>query len=486
MKRLQLRDARLELGWSLGQAAERIGVGKNTLWRWEQGQADPYPYNVRQVCKAYGLSATELGLEGNYLYRETSSGKDAAPCSNSQDIDESVNVFHDYLQDDLELHLLYLIYDWLHCRKSARPLVVFQQRLSQEIESYDQMNEQNYSNHNHIDMGRRDALRRIALFPLQALGFGMLGTTATWARGDILTHCAAGITACDHLSQGDHEDIALAFSTLSAYLPALESIVKDSTLYRQEAAALVAQSYLIKHVLALHIEGSGAATRYGKRAITYAKESGNVSLQVIALRRLSWAYLEDKLPQQALQTSEEARHLIEQNPTRVPPRLRSSIYGTLAVLQAKNGIDPTVAIPLAQEAFFATPTESNDPVLSNMDFNYAQLIRNQGLAYTHRGLFREAIQTYTKAIDPEQYTPKIAMSVTTYTGLVHYQTMAELKNPKREKEHVIDLWKVDIGGAIDLRNEQRFEEACMAYEVIEGIWPGDSRVMELRRLLKHW
>lgn len=318
------------------------------------------------------------------------------------------------------------------------------------------------------------------------MGFGVLGTTIAWARGDILTHCAAGITACDHLSQGNHEDIALAFSTLSAYLPALESIMKESTLYRQEAAELAAQSYLIKHVLALHMEGFGAATRYGKRAAIYAKESGSASLQAIALRRLSWAYLEDKLPQPALQTIEEARYRIEQNPTRVPPRLRSSIYGTLAVLQAKNGIDPTATIPLAQEAFFATPAESNDAVLSNMDFGYAQLIRNEGLAYTHRGLFSEALLTYAKAIDTAHYTPKVTMSVTTYTGLVHYQTMAELKSPKREMDHIIDLWKVDIGGAIDLRNEQRFEEACMAYEVMEGIWPGEPRVMELRELLAHW
>lgn len=486
MKRMQLRDARLELGWSLERAAEQIGVGKNTLWRWEQGQADPYPYNVRQVCKAYGLPATELGLEEVYLPREASPEKDATPRSNGQDRDEPAAAFHGYLQDDLELHLLYLIYDWLHRRRSTRTLIVLQKRLSQEIESYDQMNEHTYSNHSHIDMGRRDALRRIALFPLQALGFGALGKVAIWNRGDILTHCAAGITACDHLSQGNHEDIALAFSTLSAYLPTLELITKESALYRQEAAELVAQSYLIKHVLALHMDGFGAATRYGKRAVTYAKESGNVSLQVIALRRLSWAYLEDKLPQQALQASEEARYLIEQNTTRVPPRLRSSIYGTLAVLQAKNGIDPTATLPLAQEAFFATPVESSDAVLSNMDYSYAQLIRNEGLAFTHRGLFGKALQTYAKAIDPEHYGPKVAMSVTVYTGLIHYQTMAELKNPTREMNHVIDLWKVDLRGAIDSHNEQRFVEACTAYEIMEGIWPGNTRVMELRGLLEHW
>lgn len=53
-------------------------------------------------------------------------------------------------------------------------------------------------------------------------------------------------------------------------------------------------------------------------------------------------------------------------------------------------------------------------------------------------------------------------------------------------ERVIALWKADIQSAHTLRSQQRFEEAYMAYEVMEGVWPNERRIMELRDLIVHW
>ena len=38
-----LRRYRLEAGLSLAQMAERIGVQRNTVWRWEAGKQSPPP-----------------------------------------------------------------------------------------------------------------------------------------------------------------------------------------------------------------------------------------------------------------------------------------------------------------------------------------------------------------------------------------------------------------------------------------------------------
>src|SRR6266700_2943062 len=101
-----------------------------------------------------------------------------------------------------------------------------------------------------VDLSRRDTLRRLAWLPVQALGLSTLGTiTIPSQLGDILTHCAAGIVACEHLSKGLHEDITLAITALSAYLPALKRIVKDDSTNRKEAARLAAQALLLKATL---------------------------------------------------------------------------------------------------------------------------------------------------------------------------------------------------------------------------------------------
>lgn len=121
MERVKLRTARLRIGWTLERAAEHIGVGRNTLWRWELGMSDPYPYNVYLICQTYGKSAAELDLKSpdgsedthlEYVGR-TRRGKHDA------DSETPIEVFHDYMRRDLELHLQCLVFDWLHHRKST-------------------------------------------------------------------------------------------------------------------------------------------------------------------------------------------------------------------------------------------------------------------------------------------------------------------------------------------------------------------------------
>src|SRR4051812_18004041 len=79
------------------------------------------------------------------------------------------------------------------------------------------------------DISRRDTLRLLAWLPVQALGLSALSASelAPRASADILTHCAAGIVACEHLGKGKHDDISLAQTAISSYLPTLKKIVKE-------------------------------------------------------------------------------------------------------------------------------------------------------------------------------------------------------------------------------------------------------------------
>ena len=103
-----------------------------------------------------------------------------------------------------------------------------------------------------------------------------------------------------------------------------------------------------------------------------------------------------------------------------------------------------------------------------------------------QGRYQDAFAVYNQVIDPKGFSPTVAMPQWLSTELVHLQTMAALKSPTRDMEQVIALWKADVRGATTLRSQQSFEEACKAYEVMEGVWPGDPRIMDLRDLIMHW
>ena len=96
-------------------------------------------------------------------------------------------------------------------------------------------------------MTRRDALRRLAFTPIKLYGLSAVSTTLTYSIEEILGRCAAGITACEYLSNSN--DLTVAFSAISAYLPILNALIKTSSLHRQAIAKLVTQCLFLKQFL---------------------------------------------------------------------------------------------------------------------------------------------------------------------------------------------------------------------------------------------
>lgn len=56
-----LRQARKERTWSQAELAERIGVAKETISRWEHGASRPQPNQLRKLCEAFDRKPEELG-----------------------------------------------------------------------------------------------------------------------------------------------------------------------------------------------------------------------------------------------------------------------------------------------------------------------------------------------------------------------------------------------------------------------------------------
>lgn len=476
MEPTKLAAVRARRRWTLEQAAEHLCVDVNTLHKWEKGKATPRAYNVQKLCEVYELSAWELGI-GNQILNDL---------PERAIIDEvntlRTNVCSDFVQQDLELQLQCVVYNWLHQKKPAQSYTQLQWRLSQQIGdtmSHDHLGE--------VHLGRRDALRRLALLPVQALGLSTLGTILAWAPEDILTHCAAGITACEHLSKGTREDITLASWVISAYVPVLKTIVKDSSSHRKEAAKLVAQCQLLKATLSVHKEGPKLAASYAQQAFTYSEESGDIPLQLVILRRLAWIYSCDKQGKHAVSTALQAEHLLKQSSKPISPLVQSTVYTGVATYQAQNGQKDAALLALhnAHKTFFSFSDDDTHHI--PVDHDHSTLLMEDGLTHYYTGQYAKALDSFSQAIDLETLTAKTPMSSERIRiEILNYQTLASLKLPKKDMELSIKLWAAGIQGAKALQSEQRLSEALTAYEMMEAVWSSEPRIQELRALTGHW
>jgi len=160
--------------------------------------------------------------------------------------------------------------------------------------------------------------------------------------------------------------------------------------------------------------------------------------------------------------------------TPVSPQVCSTIYSTLAVIQARNGVSAISALGLAQEAFFAPPVDGEDHI--HEGFSYARLMRNTGLTYYYQAEYQKALDSFAQVIDSNDLSAKVAMPIHTHVELLNTQALAALKSTTRDLEQVLKSWKAGIQGAITLQSQQRFEEASTVDEVMEGAWTGELRI----------
>jgi len=480
MKRRPLRTARLLKGWTIERAAEELKVGRSTILRWEQGASRPFPHNIETLCRVYGASAEELGLE------EPDSYATAQPARQQEGPAQAAGRLAVVTGQHLEARLHCVIYDWLYSRRPSWLLTRLQQRLSCEIESYDTMKQQDHPNHAGIDEGRRAALRTLALIPIQALGLGAIATgmQCSWKAQEVLTHCAAGVTACYHLAKGQHEDIALASEVISAYLPALQKIVKESSLSRQEAAHLLAQCFLLLARLSKHKEGPQHAAGYAQQALSYAEESRDLALQLVILHELGWLSICNKQPVQALNAALQAQHLLEHATTPVPSLIRSKVYAGVAEGQAVNHQQQGALTTLSRMHEVLADTKCDEDLLY-AEFSGPSFY--EGLTCYLLGQYNTAFDAFGRIVDMETQALKLPVaSERVYIQVINYMALSALKRPNKDKEQIVPLWMAGMQGARNLRSEQRYGEALMAYSIMEALWSDDPRIRDLRDLTGHW
>jgi transcriptional regulator with XRE-family HTH domain len=460
MERALLSGARYDKEWSIEHAAELVGVDPTTYWRWEKGSCTPHPAHLRRLCKVFGKTEQELGFEEGVtvVAQNTTAG---------EEVEDALTSFR---QHDLTLRLLRVVWHWPTQDARYHKL---QALLMLELEDNSRMTP------DHIN--RRNALRRLALLPIEMYGLSALTAVLKPHADEVLAHCSAGITACWYLRKG--KDLAFASDAVSKYIPTLQVIVKSAPAAQRKAAAdLLAQCFLLKSTLTRHTEGNNEAIIYAQHAESYGEMADNSILLVLALRTQAAAYYYANYCEQALQVAEKAKYLLETANIPIPLLVHSYVYAGLATYQAHNGHeeDALAALENAHATFFAQLAHEPSPIW--IDHSQANLLLNDGMTHFYLGLQKAALDSLA------QVEGIRARSELIHVEALIDQVMAEVSrdDQPRNMEWCIDLWIRGVEGAKALQSNQRFNEAIQVYTAMRAAWPGEKRVKELREQIVHW
>jgi hypothetical protein len=58
--------------------------------------------------------------------------------------------------------------------------------------------------------------------------------------------------------------------------------------------------------------------------------------------------------------------------------------------------------------------------------------------------------------------------------------------PKKDKDLSVILWKASLSKALELRSITYFSDAERNLHTMQGIWPDDAEIADLRDLLVPW
>lgn len=482
----QLVAARESQHLSQLEAAERVNVGLVTYQRWEAGKAKPQPQHMRHLYEVFGKlldygGFIDLPILLAHSQKQVSEMSPIAPVIGTvpekwprETSKEECDEIEAFIATNMTTHLWFLAFlDHATCNDKRMAI-------REAIEESDTMNTTNKN----YQITRRQALCALATLPMITFGLTIPGRTVSSSQyGSILTQCAASMEACWELSKSDEaSDLVLAFKSVSKYLSVLKSIVKDSSHYRKEATDLAARYAVLKTILGWHCRGLSDAIAYAKEAVVYSKETDDVSLQLSAYSKLSWAYLYDKQYGLALKTAQEAQFLLEQDPKRgvTPAGIRGGTYSTLALMQVKNGVPPDTALGKATEV------DPGNECHAFMEFTRADLPLEIGYTYCYQGNQTKAVAVLETIVDPATLAAKEPTSERGRLDAIRMMAISTLRAKDRDMEKTMYFWAAAMESAKALQSEWGFNEALTIYELMEVVWPEEARIADLRSLIVHW
>ncbi|MBV9228303.1 MAG: helix-turn-helix transcriptional regulator [Chloroflexi bacterium] len=466
-----LKAAREQKHLTQTEAAEAVGVTLNSWHRWETGQQEPHAYNLRRIEEVFGLNLEELGLTPQLPVVKR--------VPDREDIPVEEDVLTAFRMQDLSSCLMRIVWDWLyhHYTKYHELQACIGRILEEHI----------ILNKDTDLISRRDALRRLASLPIDYCYLSAFAAVLKRPIEEILTQCAAGITACWYLRKG--KELAFTAQAVESYVPTLKAITESSQKEQCIAAAdLLAQCLILQSQLANQFDNRAASLNYAKQAEQYSEAAGNIALQIVAIRTQANAYDFAHDWKQALQTAVRASLLLKTNKdnssnkhTPIPPLVASQVYASLGNYQGHAGLkqDALYSLGEAHTKFYET---SDEPVPVWITLDEGHLLLNDGLAHLYLDLHREARNSFEQVVacDTPAETARVEALISQVTAETHRE------DAPRDMDYCIDRWTQGMQGAIAMQSDHWFNAALTTLTAMRVAWPGEKAVKDLREHIVHW
>ncbi|HEV2112204.1 MAG TPA: hypothetical protein VGT99_12675, partial [Gammaproteobacteria bacterium] len=169
----------------------------------------------------------------------------------------------------------------------------------------------------------------------------------------------------------------------------------------------------------------------------------------------------------------------------IHPMSKSQVYGDFAQKHALDtqDLDALASLKRAHETFFTDDDGQAMPFYAA--YSMGDLIMLDGQTHYHLEQYEKALDSFSQIVYLETLAIKIpASSERVRIEIINNATFAMLKQPKRDMEHVVKLWKAGVDGATALLSEQRFGEVQTAYDMMQAVWPGEKKIKDLKEQLK--
>jgi transcriptional regulator with XRE-family HTH domain len=477
-----LFQARMARRWSVTQAAQLIGISRSTYTRWEQEMQVPHDSSLTMACQAFQMSPEQLGFQlaaaqvnqlslpesaiqreenawrlstQSFLYQQ----EEAAKLASKQKI----------VYDCLEVEVITLA---LHWKKSSGPLLYLQQLVSKALRNYDAMHQDD--TRKDASLTRRQALQAIAVLPISLYGLTRTPLLPSQlSPEEMLPLCAAGLTACGELRQYEPEGIYAIGRILSAYLPTLEELSRQSVTFQRTAASLASQGYLLAGLLADHAGQLDQLEAASRMARLYAQVARDPNLEVAALRRLAIKYDFEHRDVKAMETYQEASAL--PGFSQVSPLLQGGVYLGLAETNAYCQ-QTSKALSFLDQAKEVFPQDAqSDPSYPFAICSEKHFALYKGLVLKHTGHYGEAINVFGQygRLEPQ-------------SGLleVHRAEHLNYTATVAVRQHNLDVASLYAEAAEEvaatIQHEQRQAEVRDTLRTMQLLWPQEPKVKQLR------
>ncbi len=454
-----LRQERERRGWSRAkvEVLTEGRISQVSLERWEEGKSWPRSDSVEELCKLYGKSAKELGLDRS---SDIIVGGDRNVTSNSQEETSMSDLVRRAIFSNLASKLTGLIDLWPKRNYHYEEL---QGEINKVVVDYNAVVAQDSI----YELTRRQAVKDMALVPVQLVGgIAIIESGKQKVDTDILLkHCAAGITACWYLRRG--KELHFVSGVISEYIKILHPLIcSHSEAHRKASATLLAQCFTLKGSLSRALESS--AGTYYDEAIQYALISGNPTEQAISnnIRAMMRHWIEER--EQALVDAEKAYGLMTKG---TPKIIRSFIAAGLSQCQAASGCPEDAEISLKEAFDLFDPTMP----ISSVPYSEAILIFVAANVKQHSGLWQESVNLYEKSLA----IPDISALGALQCRINYAKTEVSRDDRPRDMGLCTTLLTDGIVGARELDSKRYQHEARMVYNLFRIAWPREDAIKRL-------